>query len=362
MSDNYIEYKDRVAFHPGYYVQEMVDESGLTQEEFARRLGTTPKNLCVLLKGNQSLSIDMASKLSRMLGTTVAYWLKLQQAYDELRAEFISDQELQSEREVFKLMDYSYFRDNFHLPDLPRQVDQQIKAVREFLSVASLALLEERNMACSFRSYTENLSLSNIVNANAMVQIGVNAALKTEAPHFNKHLFETATEFALSQTENHSEFLPEIRKSFLDAGVVLVVLPNLKNSGINGATRKVGSKLLLMVNDRRHYADTFWFTLFHEIGHIMNGDYGVTFSGNKNESESEADIYAQKMLIPEEAYTAFLSETDDFTEQSIREFSKQIKRDPGIVFGRLQKDGKISYTETALGNRLRHKYRVFINI
>ncbi|MDO4299416.1 MAG: ImmA/IrrE family metallo-endopeptidase [Lachnospiraceae bacterium] len=44
-----------------------------------------------------------------------------------------------------------------------------------------------------------------------------------------------------------------------------------------------------MVNDRRHYADTFWFTLFHEIGHIMSGDYGITFRENKNQSEDEAD-------------------------------------------------------------------------
>lgn len=259
------------------------------------------------------------------------------------------------------MMDYSYFRDNFHLPDLPRQIDEQIKAVREFLSVSSLSLLQKQDLACSFRSYSNNITLSNIVCANTMVQIALNETLRTEAPRFNKKLFEEATEFALTQTENHSDFLPAIRDRFLDAGVVLVVLPNLKNSGINGATKKVGNRLLLMVNDRRHYADTFWFTLFHEIGHIMSGDYGVTFSENKDKSESEADLYAQRMLIPEDAYTAFLSETDEFTEKTIREFSKQINRDPGIVFGRLQNDGKIPYTEAVLGNRLRHKYKVRID-
>lgn len=86
-----------------------------------------------------------------------------------------------------------------------------------------------------------------------------------------------AVEFALTQTENHKNFLPAIKKAFLEAGVVLVVLPNLKNSGINGATKKVDGKILLMVNDRRRYADTLWFTLFHEIDHIINCDYGITF-------------------------------------------------------------------------------------
>lgn len=79
---NYIEYNDKIAFHPGYYIKEIVDESGLTQKDFAKRLDTTPKNLSLLIRGEQSLSIDIAMKLSRMIGTSVNYWLKLQNAYD----------------------------------------------------------------------------------------------------------------------------------------------------------------------------------------------------------------------------------------------------------------------------------------
>ena len=84
---NYVEYNDKIAFHPGYYIKEMIDESGLTQEDFAKRLDTTPKNLSCLVRGEQSLSIDIAVKLSRMLGTTVDYWLNLQKGYDVLIAE-----------------------------------------------------------------------------------------------------------------------------------------------------------------------------------------------------------------------------------------------------------------------------------
>ena len=48
---NYIEYNNKIAFHPGYYIKEIVDESGLTQEDFAKRLDTTPKNLSLLIRG-----------------------------------------------------------------------------------------------------------------------------------------------------------------------------------------------------------------------------------------------------------------------------------------------------------------------
>ena len=91
---NYIEFHDTVAFHPGYYIKKIVDDSGLTQQDFAKRLGTTPKNLSLLIRGEQSLPVDIAMKLSRMIGTSVSYWLNLQNAYDALSAEFKSKEEL----------------------------------------------------------------------------------------------------------------------------------------------------------------------------------------------------------------------------------------------------------------------------
>ena len=355
---NYIEYNDKIAFHPGYYLKELVDESGLTQEDFAKRLGTTPKNLSILIRGEQSLSIDIATKLSRMYGTTIAYWLNLQQAYDEKLAEIQSEEELKLEREVFKLIDYNYFRTHFGLPDLPRRVDEQIKCVREFLSVSSLTVLEEENLAVNFRSYSEKLSRSNTVNANVMVQIGINQTVKTETPKYNKKKFEKAVSFALTQTKNHSGFFPVIKEAFGEAGVVLVALPNLKNSGINGATKRVDGKIMLLVNDRRHYADTFWFTLFHEIGHILNGDLGVSFH---DEAEDEADHYAQMKLIPQERYEEFIQQHQYFDETIICQFAEEINRDPGIVLGRLLRDKLVPETNMRLKNKLRHSYNVVIS-
>ena len=70
---NYIEFDDKIAFHPGYYIKEIVDDSGLTQQDFAKRLGMTPNNLSLLIRGEQSLSVDIAMKLSGMIGTSVSY-------------------------------------------------------------------------------------------------------------------------------------------------------------------------------------------------------------------------------------------------------------------------------------------------
>ena len=274
-------------------------------------------------KKGEELRKDLMDKINELLNKAKEIDVKeVRDTITEKTAEILSEKELEREREVFKLIDYTYFRDNFGLPNLPRMVDEQIKNVREYLSVSSLTVLEEKSLAVSFRSFSDDLSKSNIVNANAMVQIAINRVLKSEAPKFNKKKFEKAVSFALTQTKNHKGFLKEVKDAFFQAGVVLVVLPNLKNSGINGATKKVDGKVMLMVNDRRHYADTFWFTLFHEIGHILNGDLGLSL---KDEAEDDADRYAQAALIPQEKYENFISQKRIYDESTIREFAEEIK-------------------------------------
>jgi len=353
---NYIEYNDTIAFHPGYYIKEIIDESGLTQEDFAKRLDTTPKNLSILIRGEQSLSIDIAMKLSRMMGTSINYWLNLQNAYDTLRAEFKSQEELLRERVIFEYFDYKFFRQNYGLNDYPRQIDKQIEELRRFLNVASLTVLTKKDMAVKFRNSAEKISENSIVKANAMVQIATNKALVTNAPKFNKKRFEEAVKYALTLTKNHEEFYPLIKKAFFEAGVVFVIMPNIAGSKTNGATKKIGDNIMLMVNDRRLNADSFWFTLFHEIGHIMNGDYGVSFEKETGEQEDAANRYAENSLIPFEQYQEFIA-AGKYDLDAICTFANQINRDPGIVLGRLQNDNVIDYDDWTM-KPLRHKYKV----
>ena len=315
-----------------------------------------------MISGEQSLSIDIVVKLAAMLGTSEEYWFNLQTAWNEMMAEIHYDKQLELEKEVFKDIQYAYFREYFDLPDLPRKTKEQIEQVRKFLGVASLTVLKKADLAVDFRSIKNNFQESNLIKANILLQLAVNKVLQTDAPHYNKAKFQQAIEFALTQTGNHQSFFTEIQKRFLEAGVVLVVLPHLPGSKINGATKLVDGKVMIMVDDRGKYADTFWFTLFHEIGHVMNGDFGVSFYTEvEDETELAADEYAQNTLIPSEKYSEFVQTGEAYTAESIRQFAVSIDRDPGIVLGRLKRDEYVPYAETMLSHELRHKYKVKMN-
>ena len=80
---NVKEYKDIVAFHPGYYIADIIDDMEISQNEFATRMGTTVETFSKLIYGQANISNDLAKKLSVMLGTSVEVWQNLQNTYDQ---------------------------------------------------------------------------------------------------------------------------------------------------------------------------------------------------------------------------------------------------------------------------------------
>ena len=347
---NYVKYKNQIAFHPGYYIKEYIDELGLTQEDFANRLGTTPKNMSYLIRGEQSLSLDIANKLSKVMGTSVKFWLNLQNEYDELCLKFKEEEELMAEKEIFQNLDYSYFEKYFQMPSLPRKVDEQITQVRSLLGVASLKVFKNPDMYTDFRSIASEISEINIIKANIMVQLAMNMSLKNkDISKFNKNKLESTIPYILSLTEMGDDFFPLLEKCLYECGVHLIVMPNLKGSKVNGATKKVNHHILLMISNRNTNSDSFWFTLFHEIAHLIKHSRKEVFidleNDEKNDIENEADEFAKNILIPNDIYDNFISSNYVFNENTIKEFSKNNNISTGIIVGRLQKDGIVGWNE-----------------
>ncbi len=89
MTNKINEYKDLTAFHPGQYVEELIEEYNVTQKEFAERLGISEMKLGKLVNGEESISNDIAEKLANITNISMITWLNLQHVYDVKIAEII---------------------------------------------------------------------------------------------------------------------------------------------------------------------------------------------------------------------------------------------------------------------------------
>ncbi len=73
----------RNPFHPGeILLEEFLEPAGITQTEFARKLGWTRARLNELIKGKRGITADAALDLAEALGTSAKLWMNLQATYD----------------------------------------------------------------------------------------------------------------------------------------------------------------------------------------------------------------------------------------------------------------------------------------
>ena len=136
-------------------------------------------------------------------------------------------------------------------------------------------------------------------------------------------------------------------------GIALVFLPHLQGSFLQGASFIDGKKIVIGLTARGKDADRFWFSLFHELGHIVLGHIGKTDEITEQD-ENEADLWAKDELIPKEEFEQF-KKTQDYSSISVCDFANKIGIAPGIVVGRLQKERCITYN---MLNELKEQYEI----
>jgi HTH-type transcriptional regulator/antitoxin HigA len=136
--------------------------------------------------------------------------------------------------------------------------------------------------------------------------------------------------------QDPSDFCQVLCEKLAGCGIAIIFLPHIGGSFLHGATFYDGPKIVIGMTVRGKDADRFWFSLFHEIGHIVLGHINQS-EGTTEQDEKAADVFARNILIPDEQFEAFTSK-GDFNRSSIVSFAEKVGIDVGIVVGRLQKE------------------------
>jgi addiction module HigA family antidote len=68
--------------HPGEFIQEILDDLGMSQAALARVLGVSPMRISHLVREERPVTAELALRLGRAFGQSAQYWINLQNAYD----------------------------------------------------------------------------------------------------------------------------------------------------------------------------------------------------------------------------------------------------------------------------------------
>lgn len=345
-------YRPDIAIHPGETLDETLEFLGMSQADLSERTGLSAKHISNIVSGKASITPETAIKLERVLGVKAEFWNNLQKNYEGMLARLESDGRVSEETECAKkFLCYPELADLGMVEKVSvREMKKRVENLLRFFRVDSLqyvGLVE--NVA--FRNRKGKVNQESLA---AWLRCGEIEAEKIKTGEFSREGVRAALDRTKDLISLPDGFDKKLQEFFAPCGVAVVYTPYFKNTKINGATRWMGGKAVVQLNCKGSFSDIFWFTFFHEIGHVLLHGKTEQFLEipevkDNAQKENEADEFAKERLIPSVVYKNILEGKITAKEAGI---------DEDILWGRMAHDEHISWREA----RRRSKKRlIFIN-
>ena len=347
--------------HPGETIADLLEDRGITQAELATRTGVTPAYVSNVIAGKKDISANFALALEYALDVPKSFWLNLQANYDaELleinKEQTISEEERTVREELAEVV--KYLRQRGKMPTGERK-DASILSLRKALGISDISRLGELVPSGAFRMASSQHVNPHVLGAwIRLCQIeGDNRIVETQYDSSKvDNLIAEIKKIMLNSEANIQVDLRNVMKKY---GIDFSVVKNFRGAPVQGyLSQKNDGTYQMVLTIRGSYADIFWFSLFHEIGHLVNGDVGKSAKflddGSDEAKERNADTFASNKLIDQKDYALFI-EQNNFTIESIKRFAASQNIMPYVVIGRLQKEKYLRYDQYS-SYKLRYKW------
>lgn len=327
--------------HPGEILQESLEGHNMSQAELANRTGFTEAFISNVIAGKKDISANFAKALEYVLGTSSGLWLGLQAEYDEEMADY-KDEHSVSKEEIKK----------YH----------EMKEVKNVLK-DKIVFDNDTEGVISMR---QALRINNLNNLNAVMPDGLFRLDRSQKydPYIlgawilmckneDESIYE-AEELDIDSMvslihrlknimlSNKKDIATAVKKLLYDFGIEFTVMPLFKSAPVQGylSLNKDGV-YHVFITLKDDSPETFWLSLFHELGHLFCKDVTVNKKfvdlGIDEKKEARAEKLANDLLLPPKAYKAFVKK-NDFSKKAIKAYAKSQFVREYIVIDRLKKD------------------------
>ncbi|HMG14358.1 MAG TPA: HigA family addiction module antitoxin [Saprospiraceae bacterium] len=345
------QYYPQTRIHPGETLEEKLEEMGIGPKEFAVRTGKPEKTIIAIINCDSSITPDMAILFENVTRIPANFWLNSQLNYDE---------HLAREKNKAVVEGAAFWTKQFPTNDMIKKgwithsanIYEKTAALLLFFGLASKHAWEDYylnqilkvNFRISLAHTKEPYAIS------AWLRKGELQAAELQANQYSEKNFKEALPKLKTVMATHPEnFFDKLQTICLEAGVKLVHTPCLPKAPICGSTRRLNDTPLIQLTGRYKRNDSFWFTFFHEAGHILlHGKKdifleNIDYSDKDLVKEEEANEFARKWTLTTEEQEEIIQ--DEFLKDIvILKYAQKFNTHPAIIIGRLQHDGYIPYS------------------
>lgn len=331
--------------HPGETLEEVLEDRNMSQRELAIRTGMTEKHVSTVINGQKGISSSFAKKLEYALGIEASFWMNLQTNYEQELLAFeevnnISEQEISILKNLKEVIDcwsdFGWMNENSNEAS-------QVLDLRMLFGISDLRDIPKMSYKAAYRAQAKNNNVDPYVLFawQRMCELLTKNDAVADQIDLDK-LQESISEIKQTMFLRGNQIQKELTRILAECGISFRIVPNFKGAPVQGFIKKTEEgSLILCMTLRQKFADIFWFTLFHEISHILRGDTKsdfVDFASVSGEAEAKADQMARDFLINERDYKAFVESGQYRSARATAMFAeKQGVRDY-VVRGRLMKE------------------------
>lgn len=341
-------------------------EANITQEVLAELIGRCQPVVSEILNGKRAISPEIAIELETALRSSSikAHKLLYLQARQSLN-------EAQHSGKSEELQIKARLREEFPISEMQKRgwiqkCDDIKDTLREVLSFAgSSSSLDEinppfPNMALARQSPTLGYLSPNSRNSRAWLFRVRQLAKVIPVKDFSHEAFVNECMPVLRKLVRNSRGILEVPQTLARYGVRFLVVERLEKTKLDGAATWLdeGDEMkspVIALTLRHDRIDNFWFTLAHELQHIVlrhRISIDVEEDDEINQDliviERQADAAAREWLIPHNRLQAFIERRNGrFTEEYINAFAELIDVHPGVLVGRLQYLNVLPYKKFA---------------
>lgn len=329
-------YEPDYAVPPGQTLLEVMESLDLTQKEMAARTGLTVQSLNRIIKGRQPISYETAARLELVTKVPAGFWNNLEAQYQELMARLDERERMEAELDWLKDIPVKELCDRKVIPHSKDRV-AQLREVLSFFSVSSVDAWKEVWGAPKVAARRSACFETRPGPASVWIRLGELQAAEIECRPYDKECFKASLEAIRNLTRKEPEdFLPKMRDLCAEAGVALALVPEMKKVPWNGATKWLHSeKAMILLSLRGKGEDIFWFSFFHEAGHVLKDNKKdlLINTGNPQDDprEQRADDFAAEFLIPKKNNPQIKAIR---TKNEVRLLAEKLGVSSGIVAGR----------------------------
>lgn len=331
---------------PGNTIVDILNERNISIDLFAQQMDATREYIEKLIAGQNEINEETSKKLVKLLGSTVDFWLRREFQFreDQVRLKQVAETSWIKLLPIADMIKYGWIK---------QEMSKSVKSLLAYFGVDSINewhLKYEAEMAqVSFR--TSSSFKQQPAAVAAWLRQGEIQSQPISCEKWNPELFkETLFEIKkLTKIKDPIDFLPKLAKLCAKCGVAIAIARTPNGCQASGVTKFLtADRALIMLSLRYLTDDHFWFTFFHEAGHlVLHGKRAVFIEevGKTrliSQEEEEANNFAGEMLIPQHL-RAEMMRLAVSNKRSIIGFATKAGVSAGIVIGQLQHAGKLEY-------------------